>query len=58
MSSRAFCAAGVDNEDHFFPNLKGLGVGDTDRPLGRGHRRVPLEDTCRHTAPLMVRERA
>ena len=59
MSSRAFRAAGDDDDDDaIFPNIEGLGVGDTGRPLGSGHRRAQPEDTRRRAAPPMSRERA
>ena len=58
MSSRAFRAAGDDDDDTIFPNIEGLGVGDTGRPLGGGHRHAQPEDTRRRAAPPMSRERA
>jgi hypothetical protein len=58
MSSHAFCAAGNDDNDILYPNIEGLGVGDTDRPLGSGHRRAQPEDTRRRAAPPMARERS
>ena len=58
MSSRAFRSSGDDDDDAIFPNIEGLGVGDTGRPLGSGHCRAQPEDTHRRAAPLMERERA
>ena len=58
MSSRVFRAASDDDDDAIFPNIEGLGVGDTGRPLGSGLRRAPPEDTHRRAAPPMERERA
>ena len=56
MSSRSFRATGVEDYNDLFPNLEGLGVGDTDLPLGSGHLCAPPKDTRRRAAPPMARE--